>query len=581
MRRGPTIGAGLAVAAAVLFLALQPIRESWWHWADPDGAYAGSSLNILFGNHTHYLDHPGLPTQDALAIAFGAEYLVGKATGAFDTRQAFVEDRMLDLDQSRVVYRLWAALLFVGAALLVYVAVWRLLGHWTWGLAGSLVFLGAPGLGAISFLLRPDAAVAALCLAVGYLSVTAFERRSAWRYAGAAALLGLAMTVKLTAIAMVVPLAVAALWRAPGPDWAAGFTRAGAAWLRRHALWLAPVLLAWIVLCIVFNRERLPVLQTDEQRGILLTGATVLLGYAGLAVVAERFDIPWANRLFRTFYASLGLAFVAGLALPATLVLDDGVQMLVSIKETLTGGRVNEGIEPFENFTWSAVRRYPLNVGFVVIGLGVLAGGVALVRRRYWPFLLALGSLVLATMAAARYSYDYYYAPAFAVAIPGVLWLLGRARSGTMPIYLWIPVLALFGWTVTHVQTWEQRQERAVDDAAQELADELLAPGEVMMTLDYYFPVEDVRFDSLVDGFVDHVPAYPYRFVHRPEVAAERGLVPRFLVARGGDLPPPGDVTNVDIAGSGPFVVETLARRWGPGDEFGVARILESPPLQP
>ena len=555
------------------------MRESWWHWADPDGAYVGNSLNILVGNHTYYLDHPGLPTQDALALGFGAQYLASR--GSFDSRQEFIDDRFLDLDQARPLYRTWAIGIFLLSTLIVYVAVGRLLGHWTWGLAGGLLFVSAPGLGPISFILRPDAMVAALCLAVGFFAVTGFERRSALRYTAAAALLGFALTWKLVAIGMVVPLAVAALWRVPGPQWFGEVGRGLGTRVRRHALWLAPLAFAWLVLCIVFNRERLPIVQTADQREILVGGATLLLGYAGLAFVAERFRIPWADRIFRLVYAWLLLAFVVGLALPASLVLDDGIQMLVSMKESLTGGRVNEDIEPFENFTWDQVSRYPLAGAAIVVGLGFVAGVLGVVRRTYWPFLLALGSLVLATMAAARYSYDYYYAPAFAVAVPGALWLLRRRGRVGAPFYVWIPVAALLAWTVSEVQSWEQAREQEIDASAQALGDELLRPGEAVLVNDYRTPIEDVRFDSLVDAFVDHVPAYPYRFVNRPATAVERGLTPRYVASSAGELPPPGETAEVYVAGVGPFVVEGTETRFGPDDAFGVARIVQSPPVEP
>jgi hypothetical protein len=186
MRWGSVAGCVLAPAAALLVVAVQPIRAPWWQWADPDGAYVGNSLNILDGNHAYYLDHPGLPAQDALALGFGAEYLAGKTTGSFDSRQAYVNDRMLDLDQTRALYRAWAIALFLGATLIAYVVVALLLGHWTWGLAGSLLIVSAPGLGPSSFLLRPDSALAGLCLGVGFLTVTAFDKRSALRYTAAA-----------------------------------------------------------------------------------------------------------------------------------------------------------------------------------------------------------------------------------------------------------------------------------------------------------------------------------------------------------------------------------------------------------
>jgi hypothetical protein len=578
-RLGPVAGALAALAAAAILVALQPVREPWWHWADPDGAYVGNSLNILDGNHTYYLDHPGLPTQDALALGFGAQYLLDR--GSYDSRQAFVDDRLLDLDAARPLYRTWAIGLFLLSTLIVYLAVGRLLGHWTWGLAGALLFVSAPGLGPISFILRPDAMVAALCVAVGFFAVTGFERASALRYTAAAALLGFAMTWKLVAIGMVVPLVVAALWHSPGPDWFREVGRGLRSRARRHVFWLAPLAVAWLVLCIVFNRERLPIVQTDDQREILVGGATLLLGYAALAFVAERFRVPWAERVFRLVYAWLGLAFVVGLALPASLVLDDGIQMLVAMKETLTGGRVNEDIEPFENFTWDQVSRYPLAGAAVVVALGLVAGAVGLVRRTYWPLLLALGSLVLASMAAARYSYDYYYAPAFAVALPAALWLFRRpGRVGT-PFYVWVPVAALLAWTVSEVQSWEQGREAETNASAQALADELLQPGEVVLVNDYSTPIEDVRFDSLVDGFADYVPAFPYRYVNRPQTAAEQQLTPRYVASTAGELPPPGERASTTIAGVGPYVIEGTEWRFGPGDAYGIARIVESPPQEP
>ena len=395
MRRRTAVGATLAVLAAAVMVWQQPMRASWWSFADPDGAYVGSSLNILLGNHTNYLDHPGLPTQDALALGFGAEYLVRSATGEAESRQAFADAEMLDLDSARWLYRGWAIALFLGATLLVYLVLTRLLGHWTWGLAGSLAFVSAPGLGAVSFLLRPDAAMSALCLAIGYFVVTGFSKASTLRYAAASALLGLAMTVKLTAIGMAVPLVVAAAWRPPERESLGRTVAPIGAWARRNALWLLPTVVFWLGLCWLFNRERLPIVQTDDQRAILVTGATFLVGYTLFAYVAERFRIAWADRIFRLAYAWILLAFVAGMFVPASLVLDDGVQMLVAIKESLTGQRVNADIEPFESFTLDSLRTWPLNAMVVVVVLGAAAGALGVVRREYWPSLLALGSFVL------------------------------------------------------------------------------------------------------------------------------------------------------------------------------------------
>jgi len=121
---------------------------------------------------------------------------------------------------------------------------------------------------------------------------------------------------------------------------------------------------------------------------------------------------------------------------------------------------------------------------------------------------------------------------------------------------------------------WERESE--TNAAAQQLADDLLRPGEVILVPSYYFPVEDVSFGTLVDWFADHVPEYPYRFLSAPQIAAERGLTPAYYVALDRDLPTAG-VAKVDIGGYGPFVVERLPIRWGREQEYGVARILEAP----
>ncbi|HSI97207.1 MAG TPA: glycosyltransferase family 39 protein, partial [Gaiellaceae bacterium] len=271
MPRSTLAGVLLTLAAAAFLVSLQPVRSSWWSSADPDGAYVGNSVNILLGNHTNYLDHPGLPTQDALALSFGARYLVERATGRAEGREEFANDVLLDLDAARPIYRGWALFLFFGSALLVFALVSRLLGHWSWGLAGAVLFVSAPSLAAISFLLRPDNALAALCLLVGYLAATGWERRSAARYTAAALLLGLAMTVKLSAVGMVVPLLLVVAWRPPETGWFRETTSTLARLARRYALWLVPAAVAWLALCWVFNRERTPILQTDDQRSLLVT----------------------------------------------------------------------------------------------------------------------------------------------------------------------------------------------------------------------------------------------------------------------------------------------------------------------
>ena len=64
-------------------------------------------------------------------------------------------------------------------------------------------------------MLSSDAALSALYLAVGYLVARGFDGRSTLHHTGAGVLVGFAMTVKLTAVAVLVPLVVAVVWRPP------------------------------------------------------------------------------------------------------------------------------------------------------------------------------------------------------------------------------------------------------------------------------------------------------------------------------------------------------------------------------
>jgi hypothetical protein len=566
----------LAVAAAALYLALPDSRSPWWIYADPDGAYIGSSLNILIGNHTSYLDHPGLPTQDALALGYGAWHLLDRQRGDAADPTPFVERRMLDLDDSRWLYRGWAIVTYTLGAVLVAILMGRLFQHWTWGVAGGILFLAAPGIAEIAHRLRPDAMLAALSVAIAYLVVTGFERRSAMRYLAAAAVFGFAMTVKISVLWAALPITVAVLWRPPAPGWhhrALESLRSIRPWA-----WVAIIscLVGWLALCLRLNRDRLPVLTNDDQRAVLIDGAALLVGLVVATIVSQRFRIPWAERVFSPLTLALVLAFGLGVFLPASLILDDGIQAVVAAAESISGGRVNANVDAFADFRLEAFFRFPMLAATIVFALSVAAVVVGWRRGVWWPLVLATAVVPLAIVAAARFSYDYYYAPAYAFALPGALWLLSRGsprvglRQAIVVALVAVPLLGDVGA--------EETGQIATGNAAAALADELLSPGEVILApLD--IPIEDTRWFTFADGFSDHAPAYPARFVPdgswQGAVAAD--LAPAYVVGKAGELPPVGTTAEMTIAGHGPFVVRRLGRDWGPGDAYGVARILRLP----
>ena len=177
-----------------MIVAAQPVTSPWWIYADADGTYSASALNIVAGGHSRYFDHPGLPEQEALATTFG---IVSLAHGG--PTRSWANDEMLHLDRARAIFRGWAIFFFIGGAALAYLLCRRLFGHWTWGVAGGLLWLAMPGI-QDTIEIRPDVLLSALMLLTGYVMVRAWERKSAALYAVAAGIAGFALMTKLHAV---------------------------------------------------------------------------------------------------------------------------------------------------------------------------------------------------------------------------------------------------------------------------------------------------------------------------------------------------------------------------------------------
>jgi hypothetical protein len=431
-----------------------------------------------------------------------------------------------------------------------------------------LLYLSTPGLAPIAFLLRPDSALTALCLAAGVLIAAAFERRSAARYFAAAAVIGFTLMFKLPAFVLLFTLGVAAVWRPPRDGWIRPFALRAGDLLRRNVYWLVPLAAGWIALCVLFNRERLPIVTTDLQRHVLENGGAILGGVILAAFAAERFRIAGARRLFSTFTAMLVVAFVAGLVLPATLILDDGLLAIHAMWDSLTGGRVNANIPAFAGFHFSSLFRFPLGAYSIVFVLCVVAAVRGARQRVWWPALLALTSLFLGILAAARYSYPYYYGPAFAVAIPGAVSLF-RTRDPGVPILAVVLSIVLVVPVFQHLYAPVTQDEKA-NAAAQRLADRLVKPGQVIL-VGASPPIEDLAFEHLVAGFSDYTPAnYPYRFL--PVGSRQLGhenLTPAYYVSTTTAIQAGTTVT----LGATTYRLQPLPIRWGPNNAYGVARL--------
>lgn len=497
MRRFDLLGLAVVLVAAAIIVAAQPVTDPWWIYADADATYSASGLNIISGAHSHYFDHPGLPEEELLALTFGAVSLPhGGPT------HSWAVNEMTHLDRARPIFRGWAILFFVGGAALAYFLMRRLLGHWTWGVAGGLLFLALPDVSDV-IQIRPDVLLSALVLTIGFFIVRGWERRSATVYALAALVAGFALMTKLHAVAVLPALVLATVLARPSPGWWPKL-RADVA---RRRVGIAIAAAVWLVLFVLLNWNRFTVSVRNAHPALLAAILVVAAVYA--AVTALR-----PNRVFDPLYLLLGGAFVVGMAIPLLLVLSDSPRVLIGTFETLIGRNINAGVKPFGHSASEYVH-FPLLEAELVILLAAVAAAVGIRRRNAWPALWFTASAVAFLLAALRLGDLRYYDPAFVLAIPAALWLFRRSGSAHAHWAVWILVAAVVVPTFVHMRGpahAAQRDERVARASAQ-LESRLLKPNEVAVVSDYTYPGPDARWFGLVQLFVPHPPAYPYRSV--------------------------------------------------------------------
>jgi hypothetical protein len=495
--------AGLAVtlAAASAVIALQPLNGPWYANADADATYTASSLNILKGTHTRYLDHPGLPLQQLLAVTFAARYAVGRALGHETSVDAYVDRMLLDLNATRPYFRGWAIVFYLLGAALSYILIGRLFGHWLWALASGLLWISATALAPLSIQYRPDVVLAILLLVIGYLTIRAFERRDAVLYGLAALVLGFAMMVKVTAVGLAVPLLLAAVVHHPRDGWWHDVHSRAVAFAHRHRKAIAVVLSVWILIAAFLNYRGWPFGPSPTARMLVAETIVVLGAYIGLGVMVRKRH--WrGGRIADPFLGFLLALIGVGIALPATLTLGEGVQSFVSIKSTLTGGGATGTYPWFWISLGSLVSDYPTREAAVLFALAAVAGIVGIRRKTAWPLIWAVGALVLGAMAWARFSNQYYFSAGYVVAVPAVLWLLrnsGRRIGATLALGLASALLAI---TFSHPVHSEPGQTACSKRAQSLLAPRLGATSAVLTT--YVLP--DRAYSGLVAAYVNYVP---------------------------------------------------------------------------
>jgi Dolichyl-phosphate-mannose-protein mannosyltransferase len=509
----------VAPLAAVLIVgcilvAAEPVTAPWWINADADGTYAASALNIISGDRSRYFDHPGLVNQELLAVTFGFQALPsGGASRIWATNE------ITHLNRARWVYRGWAIALFLGGALLAYSLMRRLFGHWSWGVAGGLLWLAQPTL-TDAIQIRPDVLLAALMLLAGYFIVTGFERRSVARYAVAAGLTGVALMDKVHAVALIPALLLATAFAYPGSDWSTKLTDDGKHFLIRRWLAVGLATALWVVLFFVLNGHH-DSFSTAGADGALL-GLTLfaLFDYALATWVVHHF-VRWhvARRIFDPFYLMLIGALAVGVALPLLLMMTNSLWILSLSLQTLLGGNINSGVKPFADVL-PIVTSFPVLEAMIVIVVAGVAAVVGVARRTAWPLIWFAAAATATLLAMARSGELRYYAPGYVLAIPAAFWLLRRRGSVVAPVLVWVLVLVVLVPSFVHMRDDAHKAHAAETQsaAANQLADKLLGPNQFAVVSGYYYPVADARWWSLVANYIYSAPDYPYRFV--PDVPA-------------------------------------------------------------
>jgi hypothetical protein len=579
-----SVALGIVLAFGALLLMLQPLRAPWWIYADADAQYLGSSANLMAGQQTFYLDHPGLPLQDLMATSFEARYLVHKLFAPNTTPHAYAGARMLDLNDSRIFYRGFAVLFYLFGAFAVFWVVGRQLGHWGWALAGGVLWYAAPGLLVMSIQYRPDVLQGALVVLTCYLIVAAAERRDPWRYVLAALLMGFTVTVKMHAAGLLLPLVIALALRPPGAAAARRAVTAARAALSRHRWLVGSVGAIWLVFSVLFNYQRYPFETTAEQRRLVVEIVIALVTYACatlLVLAVRRGGIAGRvlERVFNPFNGALLVAMGIGFLLPALMFVDAGLIALVNVRDGLLGGGINETVAPF-HIDWSQFESWPLQPALVVWGLAAVAAVYGAARRELGPVLWSSGGLMLGIMAAARIGWPHYFAPSFLLCIPAALWLCrARGTGGAIAAAVLVLVMTVPLLQHRHVDMAAAQRREQIAAATQSIGQQLLQPGQVVLVKSPpTYPLPDTSYFSLVQSFVQWSPDYPYRFLpSAPEglmVAGERDLLPRYYI--GADALAVTRPQRLALAGQ-LYSVRPMPQLADPALGIGVLRLVHGP----
>ncbi|MGZ4359085.1 MAG: hypothetical protein ACXVZW_04785 [Gaiellaceae bacterium] len=581
---GWTLGLALVLSLAFVVVAMQPVRSPWWLYADADAQYTASSADLMAGQHTFYLDHPGMPLEDLMAITFEGRYLAHKLLHPRTAPHGYAGARLLNLNDSRIWFRGFGALFYLFSAVVTFFVAGRWLRHWGWATVGGLLWLAAPDLSQAAIQFRPDPLLGGLTLLSAFVIVRAAEQRDAWLYELACFLIGFTITVKIHAAGLLLPLVLALALRPPDA-WAQQVRDGARGALRRHGYLIGTLAAVWVAFAVLFNYERYPFDTTAEQWRLLDQIGLFFAAYAALILVflalrrrgaLSSRPLHLLARVFSPFHGLLLATMAVAIAIPGTLFLDDGLVMLVHIKQGLTGSGVNDQVAPF-HIPWHEFLQTPLKQGLILFALAAAATVVGWRRKQVGPGLWFSGALALGLMGTARIGWAHYFVPAFVLCIPPAFWLLkqsGRLVAPVVAILIAAVILAPLP-RAAQKGSHQAQSEEAAAAAVEQIGDQVLKPGEIGLVDDQTYPLADVRYWYLVQSFVQWSPVYPYRYLPAVpkalSLAAERGLRPSYLI--GSSALAVRRTQAMTIAGKG-YVVRPLPGLADPSAHLGVLELV-------
>lgn len=580
----------------------------WWLSADCDTAYVGSALNLLGGHPTEKLDHPGMPLQAVLTVSFALDHAARSLIIQPRPLSNYIDGQFLDMSQSLRLVRGWAIAFFLFGLASAYLVGRRILGSAGWGLAAAALVLAAPGTLAHATTFRPENLLAGLVLWV-LDRLVVFGRYGRTKDLATASLLtGLAIAVKIHAVALLPALGLAILLAPRTRDGAGGnvpLDRAPAVGKKMARAAMAAALMAVAVL---FNAER-PWWRQDGRLVagcIVLAGANVWLwrrwrtgrrrggvsGGAGMgrAAMEAGGENPEKSRFAEWFSQGTvaGGCLLMGLALSCLPFLEQFSPMCRALYWTLAAARSDPGPAGAEIVEVLARFLQPSLLPVLPIALlGVVAAAASVVwgKREEWPIVAAfLGFTGLAVAQGASHGSPHHFGIGLAAAIIPTLRLFqmgaavmarfvaassldrGLARGSTPGPAAAMASLALatglVAWPIWKAEAGARGQaircttiQRATDALSP-----CLAADEYLMT-SYWAQNADAAFFMQARDTCAFTPERTYASLPDSPTAwryaVERGLHPRFyLLFRG-----PGSLTSVERSGDD---WATLKSPWGP-----------------